>query len=246
MSDSIVELFDSSSEGSAEETQEVSSEPEQTVENEVSEVETTETEVKEEVAEEVPTTSEEDSEKQQWTFHAVKDERAKRQQAEAKIKELEEKLAAPKPETPDVFEDPDGFVQSLQATHKEDLHRQRIEIYREMQQERHSDYLEKEAKFIELANENPILLTQMQRSSNPAKFAYEQAVKHEQFQEMQDTEAFREKIRAEERAKLEKELMQEKVEEKADAEKLSPSLAKARGSTDKVDKLTENPGDLFD
>ena len=242
--ESIVDLFDSSTEG-----------------NEVTEVDTetvdkgSETEAKEETQESDKDTtdkataaSEEDKEAAQWTFHAVKDERGKRQKAEARIIELEATIKGKGEEKaiPDVFEDQEGFVKSLQSQHQEDLARSRIQIFREVQIEAHDDYEEKEAKFIELAKANPILITQMNNKPNPAKFVYEQMLKHEQFEEMQDIDAFRDKIRSEERLKLEEESKESKSEQAEKTENISPSLAKARGTTDKAEKLSGNPEDLFE
>lgn len=241
--ESIVDLFESSDEpsGSERETAETTTEePEVKQDAEIESPESNAEPQAKEDGKEVTATSEEDKEKQEWTFHAVKDERAKRQAAEARLKELEDKLNSnDKQDIPDVIDDQDGFVKSLKQQQEEALTRQRIEIFRQVQQESHPDYEEKEQKFIELAKENPVLITQMNASQNPAKFVYDQMTKYEQFQEMQDIEAFREKIRAEEKAKLEEQLKSE------EPTSLSPSLAKARGSSDNTEKLPEDPGDLF-
>lgn len=241
--ESIVSLFESS-ESQETEAVEVVEETVETAEEQQSE------ESQEETNEEATTATKEDveeaNERKEWTFHAVKDERSKRQKLEKELEELKASLET-KEDTalPDVIEDQEGFVKSLESKYEERLARDRINIYREIMVEQHDDYLQKEEQFIELAKTNPMLLAQMQQSSNPAKFAYEQMVKYEQFQEMQDVESLREKIRAEERAKLEEQQKSTETEQDEKAENLSPSLAKARGSADKTEKLSENPSDLF-
>jgi len=256
MSEDIVSLFESSSEQVAEssETSEVS----ETVENETVEKESSETETKETEASETddkesketkvePTSTEEDNEKQKWTFHAVKDERQKRQKAETELEELKSKLKGDdKQEMPDIFEDQEGFVKSMESNHKDEIFRTKVEIYREVMIESHKDYIEKEAEFIKLAKENPILLAKFTNATNPAKFAYEQMTKFNQFNEMQDIETFKDKIRAELKLELENELKEGESEKAEKTGKLSPSLAKARGSTDKAEKVSDNPSDLFD
>lgn len=254
--ESIATLFDSSSEvtettetSETSETSEVSEtvegEQESSTETEASEATEKAAKETEDSKEATTTSTEESNEKQHWTLSAVLDERQKRQKAEAENKELKSKLEGDKQVTPDIFEDQEGFVKSMNQKHQDDLLRTRIDIFREVEIEKHDDYIEKEAKFIELAKENPILLVQMQKASNPAKFAYEQIVKHEQFDDMQDMDGLRKKIRAEIKLELEGQLKKSETEEVEKGESLSPSLAKARGSTDKAEKLSDNPEDLF-
>lgn len=197
-------------------------------------------------AKEVTTTSEEDKERNQWTFHAVKDERSKRQAIEKEFADykasMEKKEDTP---LPDVIDDQEGFVKSMQDRFDQELARNRIEIYRQVQTEQFPDYPEKEAAFIELAKQNPILVTQMNQAANPAKFVYDQMNKLEEFEKSKDVDSYKEQLKAELRKELMEEMQSKKTEEVEKSDNLSPSLAKARGSTEATEKLSENPSDFF-
>lgn len=203
-------------------------------------------EEKPEVKKEEPTSSEE-SDKQEWTFAMAKDERQKRQKLEKELEELRAKYEkTDQAEMPDIFDDQKGFVKTLEERHQRELHNLRIDIYREAMIEANPDYEEKEAKFLEMAKESPILATQLRKAKNPAKFVYDQVKKYEQFEKLQDVDAYEKKLRAELEAKVLKEVEAKKQQEADVAESLSPSLAKARGAgADKEVSLPENPVDLF-
>lgn len=108
----------------------------------------------------------EENKEESWTKKAVLDERKKRQAAESELaKYKENKVNSKEPEeiTPE--------QQSLQKI----ILNERINLSREMMLDKHEDYEEYETIFIDMAKENPALVTQMQASPNPAKFAYQQA-----------------------------------------------------------------------
>lgn len=196
---------------------------------------------------EEPTSPEED-EKQNWTLAAVKDERQKRQEAQKRIEELERKLAerdSKQEEIPDVFEDQKAFVESIRNEQRQELQNMRLEMAREFMMEAHKDYEEMEAKFIELAKENPVLKSQAQKASNPAKFAYQQAKKYAEWQEMQDIDTAKQKLRAELREELKKELEAEKAEKAAKTSDITPSLAKARASDKGNAQVDDDLGSLL-
>ena len=70
----------------------------------------------------------------------------------------------------------------------------------------HDDYESQEAKFIELATENPTLRDMANKSSNPAKFAYDQAKKHQEFSKVQNIDTYKAELRAELKAEIEAEM----------------------------------------
>lgn len=179
------------------------------------------------------TTSPQDEDKEDWQYKAYKDEKSKRQERDAKIAELEEKLSQlsqKESQIPDVLDDQEGFVNSLRNEVQQQVSAIRTDLSREFMMSIHDDYEEKEKIFIELANQTPELAAQLRNSSNPAKFAYDQAKKHEEFKEMQDVDSYKAKIRAEVEAQIKAEY-EEKA--KSNAEKTSnitPSLANARAA----------------
>ena len=196
--------------------------------------------------EKAETTSEEEAEKENWTFQAVKDERRKRQELERQLEELKAGQNQPeRPELPDVFENQEEFVKSLEDRLRGETRQQIIQTQRDMMIKFNSDYEEKEKAFIEFGKDNPALLAQANASPNPAEFAYEQGGKYLKFQQMQDVDSLEAKMRAEIEAKVRSEFesKQKTVEEKAS--KLSPSLANARGAVEAEESVPENPGDLF-
>lgn len=104
------------------------------------------------------------------------DEKRKRQEVESKLGDKHE------PEEvviPDPVEDPQGYARYLKVEGAKQQLATRISISQELMREKHADYDEKEASFMELAKSDPSLIAQLQQSPNPAKFAYEAAVKAE-------------------------------------------------------------------
>lgn len=140
-----------------------------------------------------PTATEEpQDDPQSVPVKAVQDERRKRQAAEAANKEMAAELAElrkPKteePQRPDATEDPEGAYSHLEGSFQSALLKERINTSREMMMELKADYEEKENVFIQLAKENPSLVNQMNKSGNPAKFAYKTAENHLAIQKLTD------------------------------------------------------------
>lgn len=129
---------------------------------------------------------------------ALLDERSKRQALEARLAELEAR-DAPKL---DLFEDPDAVLENLKREVMSHADQRWINASRAMVMAAKPDYAEREAAFIEMARENPSLSAEMMRSDNPALFAYETARKHAEYQQMQDIDAYKAKIRAELEAEM--------------------------------------------
>ena len=179
------------------------------------------------------TDPEEDIEKEQWTFAAVKDERRKRQELERKLEELQKK------ETPSVFDDEKAFVDHLRQETRQELAMAKLNLARDMMMDVHEDYEQMETLFIEkVATENPILAEQARASTNPAKFIYQNAKKYLEYKDMQDVDSYKAKVEAEVRAKLEAEFKSKQEQEAASVSGIKPSLAKARAS-DKQEAVEE-------
>lgn len=119
-----------------------------------------------------------------WTKTAVIDERRKRQELEARYRELEERLnqmqrgsERQEEEIPDPVSDPKGYAEYVRNSISNDMYIERVTETRKSMLEEHEDYLEMENKFIELSNKDSNLAQQIRKVANPAKFAYETAKK---------------------------------------------------------------------
>lgn len=198
--------------------------------------------------EEVPTQSE--PAKEQPNKHVPREaligERKKRQQAEQQLAELRGRLSAleqmrtqapaptPKPEPKPEFDwtDPDGYVEkkvraAIEADRAERWKLDLEESTRELRAQ-HEDYPDAEAAFLEASRSNPVLVEQFRRARNPAKFAYDAGKTYLQVKDVGSLDDLRERIRTEERAKIEAELKAKSAELAAAA--IPTSNAGARGS----------------
>jgi hypothetical protein len=184
-------------------------------------------------AEDPPAKKPDEESEESWTKRAVLDERRKRQELEREIADLRAKAkpdAVPeKPSRPDIFEDQEGAFGHLEKAFEARLATRQIELSQELMREKYADYDEKESLFVDLVKADPSLIQKMRAAALPAKFVYDHVTKHQQMQEMQDVDAYREKIRAEVRAELEKERGEEA--EPAARETQPPQLVGRRSAT---------------
>lgn len=107
---------------------------------------------------------------------ALKSERQKRQAAESELNELRKKLGQAEPE----------------SEVSEDIFKDRTETTRALMVEFKPDYEAMEEIFLGLADNDKSLKVKLRNSSNPAKFAYETAKAHVEY------EAFKENIKSDE------------------------------------------------
>lgn len=170
---------------------------------------------------------------------ALLDEREKRQQRDKRIEELESKLNElnSTPEAaPDVLDDQEGFVGHFEAKLKQARHEDRILMSQNFMRLLHDDYDQMEEKFAGLVQSNPALAAQLNAAEMPAKFAYDTAKAAIEAEQLSDP-AYKDKLKADMRAEILKELEVEKgeAEKKAEAEAkleaaLTPSLANQRAA----------------
>ena len=186
-------------------------------------------------------TEEEESftEREKAFLTKANDEKAKRQELE---RQLADKEKPAEPELPDPMEDPKGYAKALEQQNAATQFAMRVSVSQELMRDKHEDYDEKEAAFIELTKGDPSLVSQMQRSSNPAKFAYDMAVKNERMAQFDNFETAVksevEKQVSSAREQIEKELRKEYEAKLKKAESLPESGAKGSlGSDDTI------PGD---
>lgn len=167
---------------------------------------------------------------------AVLDERDKRQKAQRKLEELEQKLATKEPPAPlpDVLDDQAAFVSGLESKFRNMGLALRTEMSQEFMRMQHDDYDAVESEFTVMASENPQLAQQLAASPNPAKFAYDTVKKAEQLAKMDNVEEYEATLRAEIEAKVREEVKAELTGVKADidakAGSLTPSLAGQRAA----------------
>lgn len=170
---------------------------------------------------------------------ALLDEREKRQERDRRIAELEAKLSeankTPPPKAPDVLEDQEGFTKHFEDRLAQARREDRIEISQDLMRTMHEDYDEMEIKFAELAQKNPALVTQLNQSQLPAKFAYDTAKAAIEAEKLSDP-AYLSQKEAEMEARIRKKIEAENAENAAKAEAeakleatLTPSLANQRG-----------------
>lgn len=191
--------------------------------------------------------------KEEWTKKAALDERQKRQKAEARAAELEAELNKLKQpgSKPDFFADPDKALkdvgEQLEQKFQRQLYEQRLEVSQELMREKYPDYDELESEFVEMANNNPVLIREIAQASNPARYAYETAMKAREAASLKDVDKVRAELEQRLRAEIEEKVRRE-IEEKAkkDGEKRdaagAPSLAAARSKG----SINDQPDDSLD
>jgi len=174
---------------------------------------------------------------------ALTAERKKRQAAETKLAELKGD-----PEAPDPIDDPEGYRKHIQGMHDAAERKIRINTSRSVMVDLKDDFEEKEKVFMGLLGittdddgkvvdiENRSLYDQFSVNENPARFAYDHAVKHLLFEEITSPDYeknLRKKIEAEMTEKL------KKPKEDIDATEV-PDLSTAAGSNStKVETIPE-------
>jgi hypothetical protein len=219
------------------------------------EAETEEAQATEEEAQEsTPDSKAQDDDEKSWTKTAYLDEKAKRQERDAQIEQLSQKLKeleekGQEASKTDFYDDPDKALAEVEAKNQGELRALKLEMSEELMRSLHTDYDELRAEFIELAKDNPVIRQEFNKASNMAKYAYETAQKARQANELKNPEALREKLRAELREELRNELKAEletsqaKQQEKDSA--LMPSLASKQSKGDMNDSPEESLDDIL-
>lgn len=172
---------------------------------------------------------------------AYQDEKRKRQEAEKRAQQLEEKLKpieeVSQKEEIDIFSDPDGFIKSIDAKIEDRSFKDRANISRYFLEQSKPDYSEKEQRFIQMAKEDPALASKLRAHPYPAVFAYETASRQMVLDKLGgDPAAYEKQLEERLRAKILAELKGVSPEEqpgKAQAAEVErvPSLATASGAS---------------
>jgi hypothetical protein len=164
-----------------------------------------------------------DPEPQHIPIAALKDERGKRQQLEAELRQYQEYFAQLQQQTqqqpaPDMFADPDGFATHLREQIRTELMQQmqptlqqhgtltRAEVSEMLARQKFDDYDAKIEVFKEALAANPFLYQQLQQAPDPATFAYNAASKYQEARQYGSAAPTRDQIEAELRDKIMAEL----------------------------------------
>ena len=128
---------------------------------------------------------------------AVQDERRKRQEAEARLKQYEQQLAQRREQAPppDWYAEPEKAAQAMQQQVQFQITQTKVALSQDWAREQYQDYDAMEQVFTEAAQQQPHLWQQLYQHPNPAKFAYQQAKKLHAMKEIgDDPEAYRQRI----------------------------------------------------
>lgn len=138
------------------------------------------------------------------------DEREKRQAAERRAQEHEQRLReleaerakAAEPQI-DPYQDLPGYLQKNRQEIQQELHRERVLMSEDMARAKYTDFEPVVGEFLKAAESNPALIAQMNAQRNPAEFAYRQGLLHRELAAVNgDPVAYRAKVRAEVEAEL--------------------------------------------
>jgi hypothetical protein len=178
---------------------------------------------------------------------ALKAERVKRQELEARLEQYERLLKQQQQSQPEAepeagfYEDPEGFVnRRLSAVEEKHLQRTAL-MSEELVKAQFPDYADAAKAFVEVAQADPALAYQMKTSPNPALFAYQMGKQIAEARALQaDPTSYRAKIEADIRAKIEAEYAEKaKADEKLSlAARQSINSARDGGGRFKAETFT--------
>lgn len=171
---------------------------------------------------------------------ALQAERKKRQEYEARLREFEQ---AREQQIPQFNEDPEQHVHAIIARERQQMMNVLYASMEAAARESYGDYDEVFQEVEQYVRENPAALHELQKAANPAIAAYKLGKRVRELRDMQDPDAYRQKIEAEVRAKIDAEIKaREQAKEKV-AQALPPDLSSSRGA--KGEEAPE-PSDVFD
>jgi hypothetical protein len=192
------------------------------------------TETKDPVTTEAATPVAEKKEPEAWHLKAVLDEREKRQAAQKELEELRKQIAANQPAKPktSVLEDEGKFRNELLDDMETRLVNDRLNMSQALaEREFGKDVIAEKVKaFRELASQNPELRNRFSAAPLPYHELVSIVDKHNEVKEMENVDAYREKLRAEIRAELLKESEAKAAGVEQTRKSITPSLAGKRSA----------------
>lgn len=175
----------------------------------------------------VPTTP--DPKEEHVPLAALKAERQKRQEYEARLRQYEQQTQAPQPS---FYEAPEQYVQSLLSQHDQQVTQRMLGALEAQAREVYPDYDEVFEIVQESAASNPVIVQQVMQAPNPAMAAYKLGKQLREMKAMADPDAYRAKIEAEVRAKVDAEYRAKEEAKAKAASAIPPDLTAARASRD--------------
>ena len=133
---------------------------------------------------------------------AMREEREKRQAAEARLRELQT------PKAPvDPWADLPGTLTQHQQQLREDLFIERCNLTEEIARDKHKDFDGVREVFLEEAQKNPQLFAQLRQERNPAEFAYREGLRARELKDVNgDFTAYKSKLEKDIEARVRAEL----------------------------------------
>jgi len=168
---------------------------------------------------------EEFSEKEKALLAAARDERAKRQELERRLKELE----TPK-ENKTFWDAPEEHLQSFRNELQGMITKTRLDTLESIARERHKDFDENVQEFAKVLQQTPGMQSQWLAAPDPAEYAYRVGKNHRELQEVGNLDALRAKIEKETRLRIEAELKEKEVQKQRQAASLPGSLSEVHGA----------------
>jgi hypothetical protein len=129
---------------------------------------------------------------------AMREEREKRQTAEARLRELQT------PKAPvDPWADLPGALTSHQQQIRDEMFVERCNLTEEIARDKHKDFDEVRQVFLEAAEADPTLFQQLRQQRNPAEFAYREGLKVRELKDVNgDFTAYKSKLEKDIEARL--------------------------------------------
>lgn len=130
---------------------------------------------------------------------AMREEREKRQAAEARLRELQ----TPKEPAVDPWQDLPGALSKQQQTLDERLFAQTCLVSERFARLQHKDYDDVREVFLEEARQRPVLFDQMRQADDPASFAYSEGLRLRELKDVNgDFSAYKSKLEKDIEARL--------------------------------------------
>lgn len=192
-----------------------------------------------------------DSEGESVPRQALLDERRKRQEAQEALERFkrEQGIQQEDDEAPDPRDDPEGYEKHVRQKVERENWEKRVTTSRERMLEKHADFEEKERHFVQLAQQSPDLVKQMNEHPDPAAFAYEKAQEDLSSKEKAVEDRVIERLRKEGRLKDESQERETKSSKAAESASrvadLTSSAGAGNNSSDQIQESAD-PQDVFD
>lgn len=177
----------------------------------------------------VPTTPE--PKEEHVPLAALRAERAKRQEYEARLRQYEQQQVQQQPQ-PNFYEAPEQYLQTVLQSQHQQMTQMMLGALEAQAREVYPDYDEVFEIVQEQAAQNPVIAQQVLQAQNPAMAAYKLGKQLREMQAMRDPDAYRKQIESEVRAKVEAEFAAKDAARLKAASAIPPDLTAVRASKD--------------